>query len=77
MAVEALQHICPQLNSESSQECVVMKRQTPVFELLGIKAGFLVFFPVAIKNCHLSLLEDVLSDTFNITYHSVYSSKYP
>lgn len=31
LAVEALQHICPQLNSESSQKCAVMKRQTPIF----------------------------------------------
>lgn len=77
LAVEALQHIRPQLSSESSQKGAVMERQAPILELAGIKAEFcLVFFhPVTIKYCHLSSLEEVLNDTLNIIYPSVYSSR--
>lgn len=77
LAVEALQHIYPQLNSKSSQKCAVMERLGPILELLGIEAGFcLAFFhPVTIKYCHRSLLEEVLNDTLNIIYHSLFSSK--
>lgn len=77
LAVEALQHICPQLSSEFSQKYAEMERQAPLLELVGIKAGFCLafFLPVTIKYCHLSLLEEVLNDTLNIIYVPVYSSK--
>lgn len=77
LSVEALQHICPQLSSESSQKGAVMERQAPILELAGIKAGFcLAFFrPVTINHCHLSLLEEVLNHILNIIYPAVYSSR--